>query len=95
MSLSQDDIRRIAKLARLKVADDALPALQQHFNSLFSLVDELNAIDTEGVAPMSHPQDIALRLREDAVTEANRREAYQAVAPQVEAGLYLVPKVIE
>ncbi|WP_018150665.1 Asp-tRNA(Asn)/Glu-tRNA(Gln) amidotransferase subunit GatC [Leeia oryzae] len=95
MSLTLDEIQKIARLARLRVTPEEATQLQSHFSGLFALVDELQAIDTEGVLPMSHAQDIALRLREDKVTETDRRDALQAVAPQVEKGLYLVPKVIE
>ncbi|MCB6184101.1 Asp-tRNA(Asn)/Glu-tRNA(Gln) amidotransferase subunit GatC [Leeia sp. TBRC 13508] len=95
MSLTPEEIKKIARLARLRVSEEEITHLQGHFSGLFALVDELQSIDTEGVAPMSHAQDIALRLREDKVTEVNRREALQSVAPQAEKGLYLVPKVIE
>ena len=66
-----------------------------HFNGIFQLIEQMQAVDTTGVEPMAHAQDVSQRLREDAVTEVDRRAAYQAVAPETEAGLYLVPKVIE
>lgn len=95
MSLSLDDVKRIAKLARIAVTDDELAASQNQLNRILTLIDEMRAVDTTGIEPMSHAQDVQLRLRNDAVTAANRREAFQAVAPAVENGLYLVPKVIE
>ena len=95
MSLSLDEVRHIAKLDRLELAAGELEATQAKLNGIFSLIEEMQAVDTDGVEPMSHPQELAQRLREDRVTEADRRAAFQAVAPQTEAGLYLVPKVIE
>ena len=95
MSLSLDEVRHIAKLARLELAPGELEATQAKLNGIFSLIEEMQAVDTAGVEPMAHAQDLAQRLREDAVTESDRRAAFQAVAPETEAGLYLVPKVIE
>ena len=95
MSLSLDEVRHIAKLARLELTAGELEATQAKLNGIFSLIEEMQAVDTDGVEPMSHPQELAQRLRLDAVTETDRRAAFQAVAPQTEAGLYLVPKVIE
>ena len=95
MSLSLDEVRHIAKLARLELAAGELEATQDKLIGIFSLIEEMQAVDTDGVEPMSHPQELAQRLREDRVTETDRRAAFQAVAPQTEAGLYLVPKVIE
>jgi aspartyl-tRNA(Asn)/glutamyl-tRNA(Gln) amidotransferase subunit C len=95
MPLSLDDVRRIARLARLEVTDAEATAVHRDLNGILGLVDELQAADTAGVEPMAHARDVTLRLREDAVTEADRHQAFQAIAPQVEADLYLVPKVIE
>ncbi len=95
MSLSIDDVKRIAKLARIRVTGDEALGYQGQLNGILGLIEEMQAVDTAGVEPMSHAQDLAQRLRADAVTEPNRREAFQAVAPQTENGLYLVPKVIE
>jgi aspartyl-tRNA(Asn)/glutamyl-tRNA(Gln) amidotransferase subunit C len=95
MSLSIDDVKRIARLARIRVSEDEAAGYQTQLNGIFGLIEAMQAVDTAGVEPMSHAQDLAQRLRPDAVTEPNRREAFQAVAPQVEDGLYLVPKVIE
>jgi aspartyl-tRNA(Asn)/glutamyl-tRNA(Gln) amidotransferase subunit C len=95
MSLNLDDVRRIARLARIEVTDAEAAAVQRDLNGILGLVDELQAADTAGIEPMAHARDVTLRLREDAVTEADRHRAFQAIAPQVEADLYLVPKVIE
>ena len=93
--LSLDEIRRLGDLARLELAPAELAAMQHELNGILALVDQMAAVDTEGVEPMSHPQAAMQRLRDDAVTELDQREAFQAIAPQVEDGLYLVPKVIE
>lgn len=95
MSLNLADVKRIAHLARIAVEEDEMPGYLQQLSNILSLVEEMQAVDTTGIEPMSHAQDVVLRLRNDAATETDRRIAYQAVAPQVEAGLYLVPKVIE
>lgn len=95
MSLSNDDVKRIARLARIRVSEDEATGYRDQLNGIFGLIEEMQAVDTAGVEPMSHAQDLAQRLRPDAVTEPDRRAAFQAVAPQVEDGLYLVPKVIE
>jgi aspartyl-tRNA(Asn)/glutamyl-tRNA(Gln) amidotransferase subunit C len=95
MSLSLADVEKVARLARLAMNDQELQAAQAQLNNIFGLIAEMQAVDTTGIAPMSHAQDVAQRLREDIVTEPNQREAFQAIAPQVEQGLYLVPQVIE
>jgi len=95
MSLSLDDVRRIARLARIEVTDAEAAAVRGELNGILGLVEQLQAADTRGVEPMSHARDLGLRLREDAVTEADEHRAFQAIAPQVEADLYLVPRVIE
>lgn len=95
MSLSIDDVKRIANLARIRVNEDEASTYRGQLNGIFGLIEEMQAVNTAGVEPMSHAQDLAQRLRPDSVTEPNRREAFQAVAPQTENGLYLVPKVIE
>jgi aspartyl-tRNA(Asn)/glutamyl-tRNA(Gln) amidotransferase subunit C len=95
MSLSLDDVRRIAALARIAVTDDELAPVQEKLNGILGLIDEMQAVDTTGVEPMSHALDLAQRLRADTVSETDHRAAFQAIAPQTEAGLYLVPKVIE
>jgi len=95
MSLTLDDVKRIAHLARIEVSEGEAQGYLTQLSSILGLVEEMQAVDTTGIEPMAHAQDVILRLREDAVSETNRRGDYQAVAPQVEAGLYLVPKVIE
>ena len=93
--LSLDQIARIAELARLEVSPAESAALQQQLNDILAMVDAMAAVDTEGVEPMSHPQEATQRLRDDGATEGDQRAGFQAIAPQVEDGLYLVPKVIE
>ena len=95
MSLTPEQVRRIAGLARIDVADGEVEATRAKLNGIFGLIEQMQAVDTSGVEPMSHPQDLAQRLRDDVATEPNRRDAFQRIAPQTEAGLYLVPKVIE
>ncbi|NCS65798.1 MAG: Asp-tRNA(Asn)/Glu-tRNA(Gln) amidotransferase GatCAB subunit C [Hydrogenophilales bacterium CG03_land_8_20_14_0_80_62_28] len=95
MSLSIDDVNRIAHLARIRVSGDEAVQYQGQLNGIFDLIAQMQAVDTAGVAPMAHARDLFQRLRADVVTEPNRREAFQSVAPQVADGLYLVPKVIE
>jgi len=95
MSLDATEVKKIAHLARLAIIESDVPAYAQNLSSILALVEEMGAVDTAGVAPMAHPLDMSQRLRPDAVTEEDRREAFQAVAPATEAGLYLVPRVIE
>jgi aspartyl-tRNA(Asn)/glutamyl-tRNA(Gln) amidotransferase subunit C len=95
MSLSSADVEKVARLARLAMTDQEIQAAQTQLSNIFGLIAEMQAVDTKGIEPMSHAQDLAQRLREDVVTEPNQREAFQAIAPQVERGLYLVPQVIE
>ena len=95
MSLSNDQVGHIARLARIAVSASELEATRDKLNGIFGLIEQMQASDTTGVEPMSHPQELATRLRPDLVTETDRRDAFQKVAPQTEAGLYLVPKVIE
>lgn len=95
MSLNQADVEKVARLARLAMTETEIQTAQSQLNGIFGLIAEMQAVNTDGVEPMSHSQDLAQRLREDKVTESNQRAAFQAIAPQVEAGLYLVPKVIE
>lgn len=95
MSLSLDEVKRIAHLARIEISEVEAVRTQGELNDIFGLIETMQAVTTEGVAPMSHAQDLMLRMREDKVTETEQRALFQSVAPQVEAGLYLVPKVIE
>jgi len=93
--LSADDIRKVAQLARLAMPEAEINSSHAQLSGIFGLIAEMQAVDTSGVEPMPHAQDITQRLREDRVTETNQRDAFQAIAPQVERGLYLVPQVIE
>ncbi|MRR09640.1 Asp-tRNA(Asn)/Glu-tRNA(Gln) amidotransferase subunit GatC [bacterium] len=95
MSLNPDDVRRIARLARLEISAQEVERTGQQLNGILAFIEQLQAVDTTGVAPMAHAVDVVQRLRPDAVTEIDRRAAFQAIAPETEAGLYLVPKVIE
>ena len=95
MSLSNADVRKVARLARLAMSETEIESARAQLSGIFNLIAEMQAVDTTGIEPMSHAQDVSQRLREDKVTETNRREAFQAIAQQVEAGLYLVPQVIE
>ena len=95
MSLTTQDVQKIARLARLAMNQAEIEAARTQLSGIFELIAEMQAVDTSGIAPMSHAQELSQRLREDVVTEANQREAFQAIAPQVEGGLYLVPQVIE
>lgn len=95
MSLTLEQVKRVAHLARIEISDDEAQNTQGHLNGIFQLIEQMQAVDTAGVEPMAHAQDLGQRLRDDTVTETDRRAAFQAVAPETEAGLYLVPKVIE
>ena len=95
MSLSTEDVAKIAHLARLAVGPEESGALGRELSNILDLVAQMDAVDTDDVVPMAHPLEMAQRLREDAVTEQDMRERYQANAPAVENGLFLVPKVIE
>jgi aspartyl-tRNA(Asn)/glutamyl-tRNA(Gln) amidotransferase subunit C len=96
MALTREQIASIAQLARLELKETEIPVYQQSLSSILDFVSELNRADTKGVEPMAHPlSGLAQRLRPDAVTEQDARERYQQNAPKVEAGLYLVPRVIE
>jgi aspartyl-tRNA(Asn)/glutamyl-tRNA(Gln) amidotransferase subunit C len=93
--LSLEQVRALADLARIEVGETDALRLQRELNGILAMVDEMLAVDTAGIEPMAHPQDARQRLREDVVTETDARERYQAAAPLVEDGLYLVPRVIE
>lgn len=95
MSLTFEQVQRIAHLARIEVSEAEALTTQDHLNGIFQLIEQMQAVDTSGVEPMAHAQDLSQRLREDRVSENDQRAAYQAIAPETEAGLYLVPKVIE
>ena len=95
MALDRRDVENIAHLARLALAEEDVPRYVRELSSILDLVQQLQQVDTTGVPPMAHPLDATQRLRADQVTETNQRELFQSIAPQTEAGLYLVPKVIE
>ncbi|MDO3720387.1 Asp-tRNA(Asn)/Glu-tRNA(Gln) amidotransferase subunit GatC [Marinobacter sp. chi1] len=95
MTISRENIEKVAVLARIQVDDDQVSALEKDLGNILDLVDQLGAADTDAVEPMAHPLDAVQRLRADEVTETNQREAFQATAPATEDGLYLVPRVIE
>ena len=95
MSLSINDVYKVARLARLGMSEQEAQTAHDQLSNIFGLISEMQAVDTNGIAPMSHAQDITQRLRKDVVTEINQREQFQAAAPQVKNGLYLVPQVIE
>lgn len=95
MSLSLDDVKRVAMLARMEVSDAESQRILDQLSGVFDLIAKMQSVDTEGVEPMAHAQDLVARLRPDVVTESDQHELFQSVAPAVEADLYLVPKVIE
>ena len=95
VALNDEDIGKIAWLARLQIDAADSPKYANELSQVLDLVDQLNQIDTDDIVPMAHPTDAVQRLREDKVTEGNQREKFQAIAPQAEEGLYLVPRVIE
>jgi aspartyl-tRNA(Asn)/glutamyl-tRNA(Gln) amidotransferase subunit C len=95
MSLANDDVRRIAALARIAITADESAQVLERLNRVLALIDEMRAVDVSGVEPMAHAQVLGQRLREDKVTESDQHELFQSVAPAVEGDLYLVPKVIE
>ena len=95
MSLSPDEVRRIARLARIALQPDESAAVTERLNGVLAMVEQIRRVDTAGIEPMAHAQDVTQPLREDSVTETDQRELYQSVAPAVEEGLYLVPKVVE
>lgn len=101
MSLTNADVRKVASLARLGMTETEIESAREQLSGIFDLIAEMQAVDTQGITPMSHAQDVTQRLRDDVVTEADQRELFQSLSPQhqgspqVEAGLYLVPQVIE
>jgi aspartyl-tRNA(Asn)/glutamyl-tRNA(Gln) amidotransferase subunit C len=95
MPISLDDVHRIAQLARIEITPTEATDVREKLDSIFEMIGRMRAVDTNGIVPMSHAQDVMLPMREDRVTETDRRAAYQSVAPAVQDGLYLVPKVIE
>ncbi len=95
MSLDKTDIEKIAHLARLGIDEADVPDYAKNLSNILNLVEQMNGVDDSNVTPMAHPMDAGQRLREDVITETDQREKFQAIAPNVQDGLYLVPKVIE
>ncbi|MDR1889531.1 MAG: Asp-tRNA(Asn)/Glu-tRNA(Gln) amidotransferase subunit GatC [Zoogloeaceae bacterium] len=99
MSLTLPEVERVAELARLELNPDEAETARQQLNGIFSLIEAMQTVDTAGIAPMAHAQDVSQRLRADAVThhdaDGRQRDMFQSVAPETGAGLYLVPRVIE
>lgn len=95
MSLLREDVEKIAHLARLAITEAEAESYATDLSDILHLVEQMNAVDTEGVEPMAHPLHMSQRLRDDKVLEINQRELFQSIAPLTEAGLYLVPKVID
>ena len=95
MSLDAEQVKKIAHLARIEINEADIPGYAETLSSILDLVDQMAAVNTDGVEPMAHPMDASQRLREDVVTESNNRDNFQLVAPKTEDGLYLVPQVIE
>ena len=95
MSLTSDDVKRVAKLARLGLTDVETTETLAQLNSILELVDRMQQLNTDDVAPLAHPLELRQTLRADAIVETNQRDKFQAIAPQADAGLYLVPRVIE
>ncbi len=95
MALTREDVLRAARLARIAIDESEADAALEQLVRIFGMIEEMKAVDVTGVEPMAHAQDVTLRLREDTVTETHQHELFQSIAPRVEKGLYLVPKVIE
>ena len=95
MSLPLDDVKRVAMLARIDVTDAESEKILEQLGGVFHLIEKMQSVDTTGVEPMAHAQDVVARLRADIVTETDEHQLFQSIAPQVEDDLYLVPKVIE
>lgn len=95
MELDRNAVEGIAHLARLAIGEEDIPEYARNLSNILNLVEQMDAVDTSGVDPMAHPLKMAQRLREDVVSELDGRERFQSIAPSVDAGLYLVPKVIE
>ena len=95
MTLKKEDVRNIAQLARLQISDSEVGQLTTDLSNILALAEQMKAVDTSNVTPMAHPMDATQRLRDDEVTETNKRDKFQSIAPDVENGFYRVPKVIE
>ena len=95
MAFDKTEVEKIAQLARLLISDSEIDEVTGRITDILALIDQMQSVDTDAVVPLAHPLDLTLRLREDDVTESDRRDELQLLAPEVEEGLYLVPKVIE
>ena len=95
MSISTDEVKAIARLARLAIDDSAIPGYADQLSRILTFIEQMNQAETDGIEPMAHPLDLNVRLRPDRVTEKNERDLFQAQAPEIKNGLYLVPKVID
>ena len=95
MSLTSEEVFRIARLARIELSAAESDSTREQLNGILGFIEQLQSVDTAGIAPMAHAVDVVQRLRADAVSETDQREKFQSVAPDIDAGLYLVPKVIE
>ena len=95
MPITEKEVREIAQLARISIADKDISSYEDQLNKILAFVDEMKAVETEGITPLAHPLEETQKLRNDKVSEKNQRESYQSVAPTTENGLYLVPQVIE
>jgi aspartyl-tRNA(Asn)/glutamyl-tRNA(Gln) amidotransferase subunit C len=95
MVLDENTIEKIAHLSRLQINNEDVPLYARNLSNILDFVGQMNAVDTADVEPMAHPLSVSQRLRADQVTEVNQRDKFQAIAPRVDSGLYLVPKVIE
>ncbi len=95
MAIEAEEVQQIAHLARIRIDEEAVSGYARDLNGILEFVEQMGSVDTDGVEPMAHPWDAVQRLRPDEVTEPNRRDHYQSGAPAVEAGLYLVPRVVE
>ena len=95
MAFDKTEVEKVAQLARLHISDAEKDEVTERITDILALIDQMQSVDTDAVAPLAHPLDMTQRLREDDVIESNRRDELQQLAPEVEEGLYLVPKVIE
>ena len=95
MAFDKTEVEKVAQLARLHISDSEIDEVTGRITDILALIDQMQSVDTDTVVPLAHPLDLTQRLREDDVTESNRRDELQLLAPEVEEGLYLVPKVIE
>jgi aspartyl-tRNA(Asn)/glutamyl-tRNA(Gln) amidotransferase subunit C len=95
MSLPKKEVEKMAHLARISLSEQDIPLYTRHLSDILSFVEKMNSVDTSNITPLAHPLDMVARLRPDIISETNQRDHFQTIAPQIEAGLYLVPKVIE